>query len=134
MKLTEKIGKTSFGVKLASMGASAFTLAVVAHSSAFAAQQNMLDKTGIKPTDLTGDGAGSFFSSMKNIVYMIMGLGGLWCVAWIAIAGMLLGGSGSNPQRRNAGIAAIATAAVGVFVVYKSYDIAGWAVNIGTTK
>ena len=86
-----------------------------------------LKNAGITETDITGDGADSFMGSMTDLVYIIMGVGALWAVAWIIIGGMLLAGSGSNPQKRSGGLVAIAVAAVGIYIIYKAYTIAGWA-------
>lgn len=71
------------------------------------------------------------FSSLKQVVYLIMGIGGVWSVAWLIIGGMLLSGSGSNAQKRTAGIAAILCACGGIYVIFKAYKIAGWATGIG---
>jgi hypothetical protein len=95
------------------------------------AAKEALNKVGISPGNLGSD-TGGLFASLKNIVYLIMGIGGLWSVAWIVIGGMLLSGSGSNAQKRSGGLAAIAVAAIGVFVIYKANDyIANWAVGLG---
>ena len=88
-----------------------------------------LKNAGIKSTDINATDNG-FFSELTNLVYIVMGVGGLWTVTWLIIGGMLLGGSGSNPQKRNGGIAAIMTACLGIFVIYKAFTIAGWAANI----
>lgn len=75
--------------------------------------------------------AKGLFSSLKEVVYLIMGIGGVWSVAWLIIGGMLLSGSGTNPQKRGAGIAAILCACAGIYVIFKAYKIAGWATGIG---
>jgi len=61
-----------------------------------------------------------------------MGLGGLWSVFWIIVGAMTLSGSNGNPQKRALGIGALVTAAGGLFVIYKAWDIAGWAVSLGS--
>ncbi|MGE7983614.1 hypothetical protein [Solibacillus sp. NPDC093137] len=66
---------------------------------------------------------------LTGIVYLIMGIGLLWAVAWIVIGGMLLSSSGSNPQKRSAGLGAILLACVGVYIIFKAYAIAGWATS-----
>ena len=82
---------------------------------------------------ITGAGnTAGLFDDLKNIVYLIMGVGGIWCVAFLVIGGMLLGGSAGNPQKRGSGIAALGSACIGLFVIYKAYDIAGWATGIGS--
>lgn len=131
MRLSKMLKKSKKLLKpLVMLGAIGLAFTVFQNET-YAAQADMLKKSGIVAKDLTGD-SDSFFTSAKNVVYLIMGFGGLWCVGWIAIAGMLLGGSGSNPQKRSAGIGAVATAAVGAFIIYKAYDIAGWAINLGS--
>lgn len=109
---------------------SAYSITVTAHADEAGALKN----AGITAGSLTGEGTASLFSNLKNVVYLIMGIGGLWAVGWIIIGGMLLAGSGSNPQKRTAGMGAIAVAAVGVYVIYKAYTIAGWAIGLGGTS
>ncbi|MGF9979097.1 hypothetical protein [Viridibacillus arvi] len=76
-------------------------------------------------------GTASLFKDLKEVVYLVMGIGGVWSVVWVVIGGMLLSGAGSNPQKRSAGMGAILCACVGLFVIYKAYDIASWAVGLG---
>lgn len=104
---------------------------LVATNSAFANESKALSNAGITKKSLD-TGADSFFKSIEKIVYLVMTVGGMWAVIWIIIGGMLLSGSGSNAQKRTAGMGAIMVAAVGVYVIYKAYTIAGWAVNIGS--
>lgn len=103
---------------------------LAATNPASADEKKALSNAGITATSLEG-GTGSFFNSLEKIVYLVMAVGGIWAVIWIIIGGMLLSGSGSNAQKRTAGMGAIMVAAVGVYVIYKAYTIAGWAVNIG---
>lgn len=113
----------------------ATTLTLAAYSvtvTAYAADESTaLSNAGIKKGSLEGAGTDTLFASLKNVVFLIMGIGGLWAVGWIIIGGMLLAGSGSNPQKRTAGMGAIAVAAIGVYVIYKAYTIAGWAIGLG---
>lgn len=72
-----------------------------------------------------------FTEQMQTLTYFAMGIGLLWAVLCLIIGGMLLSGSGSNPSKRNLGITAILLACVGLYIVSKSYTIAGWAISIG---
>lgn len=109
----------------ASIYASAMSKPVLAEGIKSA--DDALTKAGIsKSADLT-TGSDSLMGSMQELVYLIMGVGALWAVGWIVIGGMLLAGSNSNPQKRSGGLVAIAVACVGIYVIYKSYTIAGWA-------
>jgi len=96
-------------------------------SSASASVKNALSNAGIKNTGNTT----GLFSDLQNVVYLVMGIGGFWGVLWIVIGSMILSGSGGNPQKRGTGIGALFVACVGLFVIYKAYDIAGWATGIG---
>lgn len=96
---------------------------------AFADEAEALKNAGITKGNLD-DSTDGLMGSLTKIVYLIMGVGALWAVVWIIIGGMLLAGSGSNPQKRTGGLAAIGVACIGVYVIYKAYTIAGWAVNL----
>ena len=85
---------------------------------------NAIKNAGITTGSIDSDTSG-LMSSLSGIVYLIMGVGALWAVAWIIIGGMLLAGSGSNPQKRSGGLAAIAVACIGGFIIYKAYTIGG---------
>ncbi|WP_232336893.1 pilin [Planococcus lenghuensis] len=108
----------------------AYSLAAVSMfamaSAASANVQDAMTNAGITGTGQT-DG---LFEDLTNVVYLLMGVGGIWAVAFVVIGGMLLAGSSGNPQKRGQGIAALATASAGIFVIYKAYDIAGWATGI----
>lgn len=125
-----KMQSLKLHTKMLMATAMAFGATIMAGSTKASAAAAALNKVGIKAGSLGNDTNG-LFTSLKNIVYLIMSIGGLWSVAWIVIGGMLLAGSGQNPQKRTGGMAAIAVAAIGVFVIYKSNDIAGWAIGLG---
>lgn len=119
-------GKVSALTATAATSCFAMALPVLAaEDKAKAALTNAGISTDSSVTDATQDG--SLMNSMQDLVYVIMGIGALWAVAWVVIGGMLLAGSGSNPQKRSGGLVAIAVACVGVYIIYKSYTIAGWA-------
>lgn len=123
---------TTFKGKLATMTGALAMMNVLAHAKVFAgesdAQDALIKGSGIVASDPT---TGGLFTSLQKIVYLVMGVGGLWGVLWIVIGGMLLAGSGSNAQKRSGGMGALAVAAIGLFIIYKAYDIAGWAIKIG---
>lgn len=96
-------------------------------SSASASVTKALSDAGIKNTGNTK----GLFADLQNVVYLVMGIGGIWGILWIVIGSMILTGSGGNPQKRNQGIGALFVACIGLFVIYKAYDIAGWATGIG---
>lgn len=84
--------------------------------------------------DALGNGAantGDLVKDFKSIITIVMTIGILWVVLCIVIGAMLLSGSVGNPQRRTAGIIAVLCAAGGAWIIYKAYDIASWATNIG---
>ncbi len=90
-----------------------------------------LSKAGITKQDITGEGSKSFFSSVKTLIGIVMGFGLLWAVLFLVIGAMTLSSSNGNPQKRAVGIGSLFTAAIGVFIIYKAWDIAGWAVSLG---
>jgi hypothetical protein len=110
------------------MGASLFLM----QTHAFAeSADSALKKAGIESKSIDGSGSDSLFGSFQSLIYIAMGVGGLWSVFWIVIGAMTLSGSNGNPQKRSLGIAALVTASLGLFVIYKAWDIAGWAVSLG---
>lgn len=90
-----------------------------------------LKNAGITKQSITGDGSESFFGSMKVVIGVVMGFGLLWAVLFLVIGAMTLSGSNGNPQKRAIGITSLFTAAIGAFIIYKAWDIAGWAVSLG---
>lgn len=117
----------SFVQKMKYMSLAAAAVGTLGAMQGVASVQDSLKKAGIKNT---GDTSG-LFADLQNVVYLVMAVGGFWGVLWIIIGAMLLAGSGSNPQKRSGGIVALGVACVGLFVIYKAYDIAGWATGIG---
>ena len=85
-----------------------------------------------KEVGVTGTGEiDGLYEDLKGVVNIVMTLGAFWSIAFLVVAGMTLSGSGGNPQKRNAGIVALGMVLLGIFVIYKAYDIAGWATGIG---
>lgn len=101
--------------------------------SLFVSAQSSLAVTGaFKKVGVTGTGKiDGLYEDLKGVVNIIITVGAFWAIAWLIVAGMTLSASGGNPQKRNAGIVALGMVLLGIFVIYKAYDIAGWATGIG---
>lgn len=99
----------------------------------FVSAQNAFAITGaFNKAGVTGTGKiDGLYEDLKGVVNIIITVGAFWAIAWLIIAGMTLSSSGGNPQKRSAGIVALGMVLVGIFVIYKAYDIAGWATGIG---
>ncbi len=97
----------------------------------FAARGGITDAFGNAGIKDTGSMDG-LYEDLNRIVTFIITLGAFWSIAWLIIAGMQLAGSAGNPQKRNTGIVALGMVLVGLFIIYKAYDIAGWATGIGS--
>ncbi|QNK89852.1 hypothetical protein H7992_09495 [Sporosarcina sp. resist] len=87
-----------------------------------AMKQSGITKTG----DMTG-----IHKDLTGVVYFIMVLGGFWIVGMLEWGGMTLAGSGGNPQKRTEGFIKLSLVLVGAFIIFKVYDIAGWATGLG---
>jgi len=88
---------------------------------------NALKESGIKNTgDLSG-----IYGDLNNVVYFVMALGGFWIVGMLVWGGMTLAGSGGNPQKRTEGFIKLSLVLVGAYIIFKAYDIAGWATGLG---
>ncbi|MFJ8519425.1 hypothetical protein [Lysinibacillus xylanilyticus] len=126
----KKSSKLKAFTSAAVMGASVFLIQAHAFAEENKATKALTD-AGITGKTVEGTGDGTMFSSFQSLIYIAMGIGGLWSVLWIVIGAMTLSGSNGNPQKRGLGIAALCTAAIGLFVIYKAWDIAGWAISLG---
>lgn len=91
----------------------------------FKKSANITSKTETASTGIKGD--------LDQVIIILMTIGGVWSIFWLIIGAMMLQGSAGNPQKRGQGIACLVTALVGVFIIVKVYDIAGWVANLGTT-
>ena len=127
----KKSSKLKAFTSTAVMGASVFLIQAHAFAEETKDAKSALSKAGITGKTVEGTEAGTMFSSFQSLIYIAMGIGGLWSVLWIVIGAMTLSGSNGNPQKRGLGIAALCTAAIGLFVIYKAWDIAGWAISLG---
>lgn len=106
--------------------AAMFTLSVTS-ASAKANVSNALKESGINGT---GDMSG-IYGDLTNVVYFVMALGGFWIVGMLVWGGMTLAGSGGNPQKRTEGFIKLSLTLVGAYIIFKAYDIAGWATGLG---
>lgn len=87
-----------------------------------------------KKAGITPDGNlknSSIYSDLDSIIYLIMAVGGFWVIACLLFAGMKLSAAQGNPQARTQGFIGLAMAAIGLFIIVKSYDIAGWIAGFG---
>jgi len=89
--------------------------------------KDALKESGIKNT---GD-MGGIYGDLNGVVYFVMALGGFWIVGMLVWGGMTLAGSGGNPQKRTEGFIKLSLVLVGAYVIFKAYDIAGWATGLG---
>ncbi|MFP7442613.1 MULTISPECIES: hypothetical protein [Bacillus] len=114
-----------------SMITSAAALLVLLHTNvsvfASANAKNALKEAGITQTGNI-DG---MYTDLNAVVYFIMALGGFWIVGMLVWGGMTLAGSGGNPQKRTEGFIKLSLVLVGAYVIFKAYDIAGWATGLG---
>ena len=86
-----------------------------------------LKQSGISQTgDLSG-----VYGDLNGVVYFIMAIGGFWIVGMLVWGGMTLAASGGNPQKRTEGFIKLSLVLVGAWIIFKAYDIAGWATGIG---
>lgn len=110
------------------------TVVTFTGQSAFVSAKANVDKA-MKESGIakTGDASG-IFTSLSGVVYFVMAIGGFWIVGMLAWGGMTLAGSGGNPQKRTEGFIKLALTLVGAYIIFKAYDIAGWATGIGETK
>lgn len=113
-------------------GASALLFtAFIGVQNTLAASAGIKDAFGEAGIKGTGDMSG-LFKDLNGIVVAVITIGAFWCITWLIIAGMKLAGSNGNPQKRNEGIGALFMVLCGLFVIYKSFDIAAWATGIGS--
>ena len=99
----------------------------------FVSAQNALAVTGaFNKAGVNGTGnIDGLYEDLDGVIKIVMTVGAFWAIGWLIVAGMTLSASGGNPQKRAGGIAALGMVLVGIFVIYKAYDIAGWATGIG---
>lgn len=94
---------------------------------------NAFDQVNIggDTVNMDSGSADGFFSQGNELLYVVLGLAGMWVVACIIFAGVKLSSAQSNPQGRTAGFIGLAMACLGGFVVYKCLEIAGWIGGLG---
>ncbi|PEB54613.1 hypothetical protein COO03_05065 [Bacillus sp. AFS098217] len=79
----------------------------------------------------SGASAKTVQDSMNTLVKVLISFGGIWVVACVVFAAIKLSGAqGKNPENRTQALVGLACAAVGGFIMIKSYDIAAWVATI----
>lgn len=116
--------KTLFGTMAAFIGAFILT------SRSASAAVNVKDALGEAGIKGTGDMSG-IYGDLNGIVYFVMAIGGFWIIGCLVWGGMTLAGSGGNPQKRTEGFIKLSLVVVGAYIIFKAYDIAGWATGLG---
>jgi hypothetical protein len=123
--------KKKFNIKslMTLMSIIAFNFFVFSPISAFAADTNGWQKSGITSKgDLKNS---TIYTDLDNIIYFLMAIGGFWVIACLLFAGMKLSAAQGNPQARTQGFVGLAMSALGMFVIVKAYEIAGWVAGFG---
>ncbi|WP_368502731.1 hypothetical protein AB3N04_01130 (plasmid) [Alkalihalophilus sp. As8PL] len=99
---------------------------------------SLVGANAFKNVDIGGDkvkmdngNASGFFSQGNDLLYVLLGLAGMWVVACVIFAGVKLSAAQSNPQNRTQGFIGLAMACLGGFVVYKCLEIVGWIGGLG---
>lgn len=107
-------------------------LALFAFSDSALASSGVDVTSALKQSGIsqTGDMSG-VYGDLNGVVYFIMAIGGFWIVGMLVWGGMTLAGSGGNPQKRTEGFIKLSLVLVGAWIIFKAYDIAGWATGIG---
>jgi hypothetical protein len=94
----------------------------------------LADSDGWKKSGITSKGDlknSTIYTDLDNIIYFIMAIGGFWVIACLLFAGMKLSAAQGNPQARTQGFVGLAMSALGMFVIVKAYEIAGWVAGFG---
>lgn len=76
----------------------------------------------------------SIYKDANNILYLIYFIAGFISVVSMICAGVLLGTSGSNPNRRAGGFVALGMALLGSWVLYKAVSLSQWVGKFGETQ
>ena len=129
-QVLSKINKT-FLIKtllVASMLLIGFTFFGVT-PEASASVTGAMSKAGITAGSGSGDG---FISEGKTWIYFLMAIGGLVIVGCLIIAAIKFAASSGNAQKRTEAMWWIAGCFVGIYIVYKAFNLAGWAVSLGS--
>ncbi|WP_282155796.1 hypothetical protein [Cytobacillus gottheilii] len=97
------------------------------------AAANKADVTGaLNESGISNTGnIDGIYTDLNGVVYFIMALGGFWIVGMLVWGGMTLAGSGGRPEKRTEGFLKLSLVLVGAYVIFKAYDIAGWATGLG---
>lgn len=98
-------------------------------ASADASSSDAAKMVGITPNKDEGK---ALIAEGKGVVYLMMA-GGLVIIAGcLIIAGVKLSAAG-NGQKRAEAIMWVGGALIGAFIVYKAFDLLGYAINIGAS-
>jgi hypothetical protein len=101
----------------------------VAHASAGDAFR---DGAGISGSADSEDATKDITKDLNKIVILVITIAGLWSILWLVIGGMMLQGSNGNPQKRGQAIGSLACCALGIIIIVKAYDIAGYMAGLGS--
>ena len=123
--IKEKITHALFAVA----AAVSLNFLVIKNNIAFAAD-DAWKKAGITPDGNIKNS--SVYQDLDNLVYFVMAVGGFWVVICLLFAGMRLSAAQTNPQARTQGFIGLAMACIGLFIIVKAYDIAGWIAGFGS--
>lgn len=93
-------------------------------SSTFAATNPFKDSISTSSAD-------ALYTDLGKVINIITAVGGFWVLACIVFSGIMLAGSGSNPQKRSAGFVGLGCALLGAWIMMKAATIGGWVVSLG---
>lgn len=88
-----------------------------------------INKAGLTSDGKEGDG---ILTEGKTLIYFLMALGGLIIVGCLIMAAVKFAASSGNSSKRSESIMWIVGCFIGVWIVYKAFELAGWAINIGS--
>ncbi|MDQ0273496.1 hypothetical protein [Cytobacillus purgationiresistens] len=117
-------------IKVISMSLVILIIGVALLSEPAAAGANVSDALKKSGISKTGNMNG-VYNDLNGVVFFVMALGGFWIVGMLVWGGMTLAGSGGNPQKRTEGFIKLSLTLVGAYIIFKAYDIAGWATGLG---
>lgn len=103
----------------------AVTFSVFSPNTASAAWK----KAGITPNGSIENSG--IYDDLDSLIYLIMAIGGFWIIGCIVFAGLRLSSAQTNPQMRTQGFIGLAMALIGLFIIVKAYDIAGFVAGFG---
>ncbi|QHA38752.1 hypothetical protein D5E69_23260 (plasmid) [Rossellomorea marisflavi] len=90
------------------------------------------DGAGITSSKDSATATKDITKDLNKIVILVITIAGLWSILWLVIGGMMLQGSSGNPQKRSGAIGCLVCTGVGIVIIVKAYDIAGYMAGLGT--